>query len=163
MSFAQRSAHRNRAEKQFPASGVEPVATIVPVTSLDNFKDVRRQVRPVSVELAEVMFTGRVPVSTWTFAISVENKLWVSGPTTLYFGKCFDLNKTLYQKDILVADNRIDMEIEITAYNGYGDVLCASESLRAYSVKEQSTTSKLVRLEEDWTQLLLKFNVNVAK
>jgi len=160
MSYAQPSTHAN--EGQFVSSGLTPVSEVT-VTRSKHSNNNKGRIRPVSIELAEVMFTGRVPISTWTFAFSINNKLWISDLTTLYFGKRVGLNKKIYREKLFVPDNRLDLEIGITAYNSYGDVLSASEPLRAFLLNDQNTTSKLVRLDEDWTQILFKFNVKIIK
>ena len=160
MSLVQQNAFQNDAQL---TSGVAPMGSIFPVSRSIQTNNIKGQVRPVSITLTELMFTGRVPVSTWTFVFAIHKKLWVSDLTTLYFGKRVGMNKLVFREKLYVPDSRLDMEIGVTAYNSYGNVLCRSEPMRAFLLNEKNTTSKLVRLDEDWTQLLFKFDIEIAK
>ncbi len=161
MSLAQQTGFENA--NQFAKSGIAPVGSIIPVSRSKQSNNHEGQVRPVSIRLSEVMFTGRVPISTWTFAFAIHNKLWVSDLTSLYFGKRVGMNKLIYREKLFVPDNRLDMEIGVTAYNNFGDVLCSSEPMRAFMLNDKNTTSKLFRLDEDWTQLLFKCDIEIAR
>ena len=161
MSLAQQTGFKN--DKQFVKPAVAPAKSIIPVSASKRSNNHQGQVRPVSVQLTELMFTGRVPVSTWTFVFAIHNKLWISDLTTLYFGKRVGMNKQIYREKLFVPDNRLDMEVGVTAYNSYGNVLIGSESMRAFMLNDKNTTSKLIRLDEDWTQLLFKFDIQIAK
>jgi len=147
----------------FAKTGVDSLGRIVPVTRAKQSNNITGQVRPVKITLTELMFTGRVPVSTWTFVFSIHTKLWISDLTTLYFGKRVGMSKMVYREKLFVPDNRLDMEIGITAYNSYGDVLCSSEPMRAFLLNNKNTTSKLVRMDENWIQLLFKFAIEIAR
>jgi len=159
MSLAQQTELTNG--QPFANAGFAPLEQIAPRIRSKQTNNLKGQVRPVTITLSELMFTGRVPVSTWTFVFAIHNKLWISDLTTLYFGKRVGMNKMIYRDKLFVPDNRLDMEIGISAYNSYGDVLCSSEPLRAFMVNKKNTTSKQIRLDQNWTQLLFNFDVEI--
>ncbi len=161
MSLAQQTEYENAS--QVGRTGIGSLGRIAPLSRTRQSNNTKGQVRPVNITLSELMFTGRVPVSTWTFVFAIHNKLWISDLTTLYFGKRVGMNKLIYREKLFVPDNRLDMEIGITAYNSYGDALSSSEPMRAFMLNDKNTTSKLMRLDEDWTQLLLKFDIEIKK
>lgn len=121
------------------------------------------QVMPIQVRLDEVMFTSRVPLSTWTFAFAIKDKLWVSSLTTLYFGKRTTFKKTIYRGRLFVPESGSKLEIGITAYNSYGDTFNTTRQLCVYSNNMAGDTGELIRLDEDWTQLLFKFHVHTER
>ena len=120
------------------------------------------QVMPVQVVLDEVMFTSRVPLSTWTFAFAVNEKLWVSNLATLYFGKRTSFRKRIYRGKLFVPEKGTDLEIGITAYNSYGEMFNTTRSLRVFPDNKASNTGELIKIDEDWTQLLFKFHVQAG-
>ncbi|VAW96731.1 hypothetical protein MNBD_GAMMA21-1149 [hydrothermal vent metagenome] len=148
---------------QLTNPAIAPITRIYPVARSRQSNNTSGQVRPVNISLTELMFTGRVPVSTWTFAFAIHNKLWISDLTTLYFGKRVGLNKLIFSGKLFVPDNRLDMEMGITAFNGYGDILDSSEQIRAFMLNEKNTTSKLIRLDQNCTQLLFKIDIEIRK
>ena len=119
------------------------------------------RIRTVSVVLEEVMFTSRVPLSTWTFAFGVNDKLWVSDLTTLYFGKRTSFNKKIYRNKLFLPDNGMKLDVGITAYNSYGDRFNITQALRVHASNSANTAGELVKIDEDWTQLLFKFHVRI--
>jgi len=161
MSLAPHIEFNNRT--QHANSSITPLTSIFPVARSRQSNNNTGQIRPVKITLTELMFTGRVPVSTWTFVFSIHNKLWISDLTTLYFGKRIGMNKLVFSDKFFVPDNRLDMDIGITAYNSYGDLLTGEESMRAFILNEKKSTSKLVRIDQDWTQLVFKFDIEITK
>ncbi len=161
MSLATQTEFNN--SHQVARSGLAPLTRITPVMRPRQSNNVKGQIRPVKITLTELMFTGRVPVSTWTFVFAIHNKLWISDLTTLYFGKRVGMNKLVFRDKLFVPDNRLDMEIGVTAYNSYGDVLSSSEPMRAFMLNEKNTTSKLIRLDQNWTQLLFTFDIEITR
>lgn len=154
MSPAQQTQHFNiSAPVSIPAT---PPKSIVPVRNKTNYQG---QIRPVRISLEEVMFTGRVPVSTWSFAFGLHSKLWVSDLTTLYFGKRLEPRKTIFSGKLYVPDRRFDLALSMTAYNSYGDVLQGNKYLHGYVHASDAGHSDLVTLEQDWMSLLFKFRV----
>lgn len=121
------------------------------------------EVMPIQVRLDEVMFTSRVPLSTWTFAFAIKDKLWVSSLTTLYFGKRTAFERTIYRGRLFVPGNGAELEIGITAYNSYGDTFNATRQLRVYPNNMAGDAGELIKLDEDWTQLLFKFHVQTER
>ena len=119
------------------------------------------QIKPVNVNLEEVMFTSRVPVSTWTFAFALNDKLWVSNLMTLYFGNRTTINKNIYRGKMFVPDRGATLEMGITAYNSYGDMFNTTRDIRVYTNNIANDGRVLVKIDEDWTQLLFKFHVQV--
>ncbi len=117
------------------------------------------QQRTMNVVLDTVMFTGRVPLSTWTFTIAVGDKLWVSERTSLYFGKETAIRRFIYQDTLPVAQHRINLDVGIAAYNNYGDVLKATRALRFYDAGEDIQPSTLLQVEDNWMQLMFKFRL----
>jgi len=73
------------------------------------------------------------------------------------------MNKLIFSGKLFVPDNRLDMEMGITAFNGYGDILDSSEQIRAFMLNEKNTTSKLIRLDQNCTQLLFKIDIEIRK
>jgi hypothetical protein len=131
-----------------PASGAVPAAD---------------ESRIVSVTLQEVMFTSRVPLSTWTFAFAANDKMFVSDLTTLYFGKRTAFNKKIYHDSICIPERGASLELGITAYNSYGDLFNVSANLRVHASNQLNATGELVTIDEDWTQLLFKFHVVIEQ
>ena len=121
------------------------------------------EVKPLSLTFQEVMFTSRVPVSTWTFAFAVNEKLWVSDLTTLYFGKRTEFEKKIYRGKMFIPDRGGVMTIGITAYNSYGDLFNTTRDLRVFTDNKANTAGGLVKIDEDWTQLLFKFHVHIER
>jgi len=119
------------------------------------------EIKPVSVTLQEVMFTSRVPLSTWTFAFAVNDKLWISGLTTLYFGKQTVIKRNIYRGKMFVPDRGANLEIGITAYNSYGDIFNTSRDLHVSANNTGNNGGALIKIDEDWTQLLFKFQVQI--
>lgn len=119
------------------------------------------QIKPVKVNLEEVMFTSRVPVSTWTFAFALNDKLWVSNLMTLYFGNRTTINKNIYRSKMFVPDRGATLEMGITAYNSYGDMFNTTRDISVYANNIANDGRVLVKIDEDWTQLLFKFHVQV--
>lgn len=119
------------------------------------------EIRPVSVTLQEVMFTSRVPLSTWTFAFAVNDKLWVSDLTTLYFGKQTAIKRNIYRGKMFVPDRGGNLEIGITAYNSYGDLFNTSGDLHISANNTGNNGGVLIKIDEDWTQLLFNFQVQI--
>lgn len=117
------------------------------------------QQRAVNVVLDTVMFTGRVPLSTWTFTIAVGDKLWVSERTSLYFGKETPIRRFIYQDTLPVAQHRITLDVGIAAYNNYGDVLKATRALRFYDANDDFQPGALLQVEDNWMQLMFKFRL----
>lgn len=120
-------------------------------------------VKSVCVTLQEVMFTSRVPLSTWTFAFAVNDKLWVSDLTTLYFGKRTAFKKNIFRGKMFVPDQGANLELGITAYNSYGDLFNTSRGLHVFTDSKVSNAGELVKIDEDWTQLLFKFHVHIER
>ncbi|MGD8925292.1 MAG: hypothetical protein PVG20_00490 [Thioalkalispiraceae bacterium] len=121
------------------------------------------EVKAISLILEEVMFTSRVPLSTWTFAFAVNEKLWVSDLTTLYFGKRTPLNRKIYRGRMFIPDQGTNIDVGITAYNSYGDMFKTSQPLRVSAASLTNTAGELVKIDEDWTQLLFKFRVRIER
>lgn len=120
-------------------------------------------VMPVNVVLQEVMFTSRVPLSTWTFVFAINDKLWVSDLTTLYFGKRKLLQKNIFRNKMFVPDQGASLELGITAYNSYGDLFSSSRQLRVYPNNKAGHVGEMCKIDEDWTQLLFKFQVRTER
>ena len=129
-------------------------------TSVTNLKG---EIKPVRVVLQEVMFTSRVPMSTWTFAFAVNDKLWISDLTTLYFGKRVELKKSIYRGKMFIPDRGGSLGIGITAYNSYGDVFNMNRDLHVSAHNTGNSGGSLIHNDEDWTQLLFKFQVHVEQ
>ena len=53
------------------------------------------------------------------------------------------------------------MTIGITEYNSYGDLFNTTRDLRVFTDNKANTAGGLVKIDEDWTQLLFKFHVQV--
>lgn len=121
------------------------------------------EIRPVCVTLQEVMFTSRVPLSTWTFVFAINDKLWVSDLSTLYFGKRTAFKKTIFRGKLFVPDQGASLELGITAYNSYGDLFKTNRKLQVFTNAKVSNAGELVRIDEDWTQLLFKFHVHIER
>ena len=153
MSLAPQTDFTNSHQSAQP--GIVPLTSIIPIPQPRQSNNVKGQVR--------LMFTGRVPVSTWTFVFAINNKLWISDLTTLYFGKRVGMNKLIFGGKLFVPDNRLDMEMGISAYNSYGDILNSTERMQAFMLNEKNTTSKLIRLDQNWTQLLFKIDIEIRK
>jgi hypothetical protein len=120
---------------------------------------VETQQRTVNVVLDSVMFTGRVPLSTWTFTIGVGDKLWVSERTSLYFGKETAIRRFIYQDKVTIAQHRINLDVGIAAYNNYGDVLKVTRTMRFYDAGDNCQPSALLQVEDNWMQLMFKFRL----
>jgi len=137
------------------------VPTVMGSASMTGAVNRNGQIKSVSVALEEVMFTSRVPLSTWTFAFAINDKLWVSKLTTLYFGKRTAINKNIYRSKMFVPDRGTNLEMDITAYNSYGDMFNMTRDIRVYTNNTANDGRVLVKIDEDWTQLLFKFHVQV--
>ena len=133
-----------------PATGVFP-----------EIGSARREKHPANVILAldTVMFTGRVPLSTWTFTLSIADKLWVSDRTTLYFGKETRIHRAVYRDNIPRVGHRVDFQVGVAAYNNYGDVVTSVQPVRFYDTGHQAHPSALLHVEQNWMQLLFKFRL----
>lgn len=161
MATAQQITNGNQRLNTPAIAPLKPIPQLVSPGRSGNANK-QGQILPVTVELNEVMFTGRVPISAWTFAIGIQDKLWISRLTTLSFGKRHNVNSRVFRNRMFIPDYSLDLDLDITAYNQYGDVLKAKRPLRAYIQNTHNQASRLIRLEEDWTQLLLNFKVNVG-
>ena len=117
--------------------------------------------RPFTVALDSVMFTGRVPLSTWTFTIAIGNKLWVSDRTTLYFGKETRINRAIYQDTIPLQGHRVNLDVSVAVYNNYGDVMRTQRPIRFYELGTKVYPSALLPVEHNWMQLMFKFRLKV--
>ena len=106
-----------------------------------------------------MLFTGRVPLSTWTFVIAVADKLWVSDRTTLYFGKRTRLERHLYEDKMKIDANRLSLDIGISAYNSYGEIIQTTQSVSLLNHVKLSEQGIMMRLEQDWTQLIFNFKL----
>lgn len=138
------------------------VPQLKPIVPSRNKTNYRGQIRPVSIWLEEIMYTGRVPVSTWTLALALTQKLWVSDRLSLSFGKRMILQRQIYQDKIYVPDRRLDLNLSVTAYNSYGDIIQANKTLRGYLQAPKPGYLELLSVEQDWMQLLLKFRVKIG-
>jgi len=118
--------------------------------------------RDVHMILDSVMFTGRVPLSTWTFSIAIGDKLWVSDRISLYFGKETAIRRFIYQGNLPVNQHRINLDVSVAAYNNYGDVLNATQNMRFYEVGDGAQPRGLFQVEDNWMQLLFKFRLSFA-
>jgi len=122
-------------------------------------KPVARE-RFVNLFLDSVMFTGRVPLSTWTFTIAIADKLWVSDRTSLYFGKEMAIRRFIFQDKHPVVQHRVNLDIGVSAYNNYGDVLQATQCVRFYDAGNGVQPGALLQVEDNWMQLLFKFRLS---
>lgn len=138
----------------------KPVAGNVVAPLFPIVRQSPEQQRTVSLGLDTVMFTGRVPLSTWTFTIAIADKLWVSDRISLYFGKEVPVRRFIYQDDMLVNQHRINLDISVAAYNNYGDVLKASRNMRFYDAGDGVKPHGLFQVEDNWMQLLFKFKLS---
>ena len=143
-------------------SSIEPLLHTKKQISVSAVTNRHGGVKPVSVTLQEVMFTSRVPLSTWTFAFAINEKLWVSDLTTLYFGKRTTMNRNIYRGKMFVPDRGGNITIGITAYNSYGDLFNTSRDLHISTNNAANNGGTLVNIDEDWTKLLFKFHVQIA-
>lgn len=107
------------------------------------------------------MFTGRVPLSTWTFTLGIGDKLWVSNLTTLYFGKETRVNREIYQDCVPIQGHRVSLDMSVAVYNNYGDVIKAQRPIRFYELGSNVYPSALLPVEHNWMQLLFKFRLKV--
>ena len=107
------------------------------------------------------MFTGRVPLSTWTFTIAIGNKLWVSDRTTLYFGKETRINRAIYQDTIPLQGHCVNLDVSVAVYNNYGDVMRTQRPIRFYELGTKVYPSALLPVEHNWMQLMFKFRLKV--
>ena len=107
------------------------------------------------------MFTGRVPLSTWTFTIGIGDKLWVSDRTTLYFGKEARINRAIYQDAFPLQGHSVNLDVSVAVYNNYGDVMRTQRPLRFYELGAKVHPSALLPVEHDWMQLMFKFRLMV--
>jgi len=113
------------------------------------------------VALDSAMFTGRVPLSTWTFTIAIADKLWVSDLTTLYFGKETRINREIYHDTFQLQGHRVSLDVGVAVYNNYGDVIKAQRPIRFYELGSQVHPSALLAVEHNWMQLMFKFRLMV--
>lgn len=107
------------------------------------------------------MFTGRVPLSTWTFTIAIADKLWVSDRTTLYFGKETRINRLIYHDTVQLQGHRVGLDVGVAVYNNYGDVMKTQRPIRFYELGSQVHPSALLSVEHNWMQLMFKFRLMV--
>ena len=119
------------------------------------------QPRPITLVLDSVMFTGRVPLSTWTFTIAIADKLWVSDRTTLYFGKETRINRLIYHDTIPLQGHRVNLDVGVAVYNNYGDVMRILQPVRFYELGSEVQPSALLHVEHNWMQLMFKFRLMV--
>ena len=117
--------------------------------------------QPITVALDTVMYTGRVPLSTWTFTVSIVDKLWVSDRTSLYFGIETRIHRQVYHDSVRIKDHRVNLDVSIAAYNNFGDVVKSVQPIRFYELGSKVHPSALLHVEHDWMQLLFKFRLVV--
>lgn len=117
--------------------------------------------RQVIVALDSVMYTGRVPMSTWTFVIQVGQKLWISDRTTMYFGKPVRVGRPVYHGGVQIKGHRIGLDVGISAYNSYGDLIKSVQPLNFYEPNDALTPSSLIQVEHNWMQLMFKFRLRL--
>ena len=84
-------------------------------------------------------------------------------PNHLYFGKRTVLKKKIFRGKMFVPDQGANLELGITAYNSYGDLFNTSRGLHIYTNSKASNAGELVKIDEDWTQLLFKFHVHIER
>ena len=80
---------------------------------------------------------------------------------TLYFGNRTTINKNIYRGKMFVPDRGATLEMGITAYNSYGDMFNTTRDIRVHTNNIANDGRVLVKIDEDWTQLLFKFHVQV--
>ena len=124
-------------------------------------RDAQPITQAITLVLDSVMFTGRVPLSTWTFTLSVADKLWVSGLKTLYFGKETRINRPIYAATVPMQDHRILLDVGVAVYNNYGDILKTQRAMRFYELGSEVNSSALLPVSQNWMQLLFKFRLVV--
>ena len=115
------------------------------------------QMLPVTLVLQEALFTGTVTSANWTFAVSVLNKLWISKKTSLYFGKTTTINRPVYHNYLQINNHKLDLDISITAYNMFGDIVRSSQQLQMFFLEGKRQCQTLFQFENNRNSLTLKF------
>lgn len=123
----------------------------------------RTQICPVILVLQEALFTGSVTMANWTFAISVMNKLWISRKTSLYFGKTRKINRPVFSDSLSIENHRLSLDLDITAYNMYGDVIKTRQTLGIFFVNNRRYYHNLIQIEQNRTCLSLRFATVLGK
>jgi len=118
---------------------------------------------PVTLVLQDVLFTGNVTMANWTFAISVFDKLWISKKTSLYFGKTRRINRPVYTGKMNVINHKVNMDVKITAYNMYGDVIKSHQQLRMFFLNGKRFYQTLLQAEHDRTCMSFKLAAMLGK
>lgn len=127
------------------------------LSSADQQIACRQYKAPVTLVLQDVLFTGNVTMANWTFAISVCNKLWISKKISLYFGKTRRINRPVYMDELTITNQKLDLDVKITAYNMYGDIVKTSQTLHMYFLNGKRFYQTLVQAQHNRTCLSLKF------
>lgn len=135
-----------------------PVVPVRPSSPL-----ARLEVLPITLVLKEALFTGSVTSANWTFAISVQNKLWISKKTSLYFGKPARLNRPVYRGLANILNHKLSLDVSVTAYNMYGDVIRSTRPLDFYFLKDRRHDQALFQFEQNRNSMTLKFATLLAK
>lgn len=125
--------------------------------------DARIQICPVMLVLQDALFTGNVTMANWTFAISVMNKLWISRKTSLYFGKTRKINRPVFSDSLQIENHRLSLELDITAYNMYGDIIKTKQTLQMFFANNKRYYHNLVQTEQNRTYLSLRFATVLGK
>lgn len=123
----------------------------------------REERSPLTLVLKEALFTGCVTSANWTFVISVQNKLWISKKTSLYFGKTARLNRPVYRGDADIINHKLSLDLNVTAYNMYGDVIRASRQLQLYFLEGKKNDQALFQIEQNRNSMTLKFAALLGK
>ncbi len=142
----------------YQAGAGEAAASLVSAPAEKRTRDEKQR---VIVALDSVMYTGRVPISTWLFAIEIGHKLWISNRTTMYFGKQVNIRRPIYSDMLHIDSHRIELDMGISAYNSYGDLLKTRQSLRFYESRDNMKPGNLIQMEQDWMHLMFKFRINI--
>jgi hypothetical protein len=123
----------------------------------------REELLPLTLVLKEALFTGCVTSANWTFVISVQNKLWISKKTSLYFGKTARLNRPVYRGDANIINHKLSLDLNVTAYNMYGEVIRASRQLQLYFLESKKNDQALFQFEQNRNSMTLKFAALLGK
>ncbi len=115
------------------------------------------QTLPVTLVLQEALFTGSVTSANWTFAVSVLDKLWISKKTSLYFGKTVTINRPVFHGNVKIANHKLSLDVNVTAYNMYGDVARSTQHLQMFFLEGNKQDQMLFQFEQNRNSLTLKF------
>jgi hypothetical protein len=123
----------------------------------------RQKIVPLTLVLKEALFTGCVTSANWTFVISMQDKLWISKKTSLYFGKTARLNRPVYRGPANIIDHKLSLNLSVTAYNMYGSVIRSSQQVQFYFLEGEKNDDALFQFEQNHNSMTLKFAALLGK